>query len=325
MIVQRVEKHMIKKNHFYYDMFCKFTHQSKNLYNHANYLVRKEFVETGKWLRYGQLDKLLRQDLDYPDYMNIPGAQSAQQTLRLLDTNWKSFFKSIKDWSKNKDKYSGRPKLPKYKPKDGQMVLVVTNQQVKLKRNQLIFPRSFDGFKVTPRCVTLPNFEKLNQVRKVTSKGVVNIKADKNVTLVSAKLVSPSGSKQELKIENNAVSTEVDLTEKGDYTVEYEFSANNNEAGTVTGSFVVNSKEELSGDKVEAGAKELPSTKDEKTDKLVPTPEEPTTEEVTTTVQKPKEEKQLPKTGTDSSVLLSAIGAISAVFGGLLYKKGKTE
>ena len=167
--------------------------------------------------------------------------------------------------------------------------------------------------------------EKSTSKKKVTSKGVVNIKADKNVTLVSAKLVSPSGSKQELKIENNAVSTEVDLTEKGDYTVEYEFSANNNEASTVTGSFVVNSKEELSGDKVEAGAKELPSTKDEKTDKLVPTPEEPTTEEVTTTVQKPKEEKQLPKTGTDSSVLLSAIGAISAVFGGLLYKKGKTE
>lgn len=167
--------------------------------------------------------------------------------------------------------------------------------------------------------------EKSTSKKKVTSKGVVNIKADKNVTLVSAKLVSPSGAKQELKIENNAVSTEVDLTEKGDYTVEYEFSANNNEAGTITGSFVVNSKEELSGDKVEAGAKELPSTKDEKTDKLVPTPEEPTTEAVTTTVQKPKEEKQLPKTGTDSSVLLSAIGAISAVFGGLLYKKGKTE
>ena len=167
--------------------------------------------------------------------------------------------------------------------------------------------------------------EKSTSKKKVTSKGVVNIKADKNVTLVSAKLVSPSGSKQELKIENNAVSTEVDLAEKGDYTVEYEFSANNNEAGTVTGWFVVNSKEELSGDKVDAGAKELPSTKDEKTDKFVPTPEEPTTEEVTTTVQKPKEEKQLPKTGTDSSVLLSAIGAISAVFGGLLYKKGKTE
>lgn len=167
--------------------------------------------------------------------------------------------------------------------------------------------------------------EKSTSKKKVTSKGVVNIKADKNVTLVSAKLVSPSGSKQELKIENNAVSTEVDLTEKGDYTVEYDFSATNNEAGTVTGSFVVNSKEELSGDKVDASAKELPSTKDEKTDKLVPTPEEPTTEGVTTTVQKPKEEKQLPKTGTNSSSFLSAIGAVLVGFSGLLYRKGKTE
>lgn len=115
------------------------------------------------------------------------------------------------------------------------------------------------------------------------------------------------------------------LTEKGDYTVEYEFSANNNEAGTITGSFVVNSKEELSGDKVDAGTKELPSTKDEKTDKFVPTPEEPTTEAVTTTVQKPKEEKQLPKTGANSSSFLSAIGAVLVGFSGLLYRKGKTE
>ena len=167
MIVQLVEKHMIKKNHSYYDMFCEFTHQSKNLYNHANYLVRQKFLETDKWLRYQQLDKLLKQDLDYPDYANMPSAQSAQQTLRLLDANWKSFFKSIKDWSKNKDKYSGRPKLPKYKPKDGQMVLVVTNQQVKQKGNQLRFPKSFGGFTVTPRCVTLPNFEKLSEVRIV--------------------------------------------------------------------------------------------------------------------------------------------------------------
>lgn len=127
-IIQQVEKHIIKKSHPYYAMFCGFTHQSKNLYNHANYLVRKEFLKTGKWLRYQDLDKILRQDLDYPDYTNMPAAQSAQQTLRLLDTNWKSFFKSIKDWSKNKEKYLGRPKLPKYKPKEGKLVLIVTNQ-----------------------------------------------------------------------------------------------------------------------------------------------------------------------------------------------------
>lgn len=165
--IQQVEKHVIKKSHPYYNMFCEFTHLSKNLYNHANYLVRKEFVETRKWLRYQDLDRLLKADLEFPDYRNMPTAQSAQQVLRLLETNWKSFFNSIKDWSKNKDKYSGKPKLPKYKPRDGKMVLSLTNQQVKVKGDLLHFPKSFCGFIVKPRCVTLDNFEKINQIRLV--------------------------------------------------------------------------------------------------------------------------------------------------------------
>ena len=183
MIVQQVEKHVITKNHPYYAMFREFTHQSKNLYNHANYLVRKEFVESGNWLRYQQLDKLLKQDVEYPDYTNMPAAKSAQQTLRLLDANWKSFFKSIKDWSKNKDKYSGRPKLPKYKPKDGQMVLFVTNQQVKQRGNLLTFPKSFGGFTIKPRCVNLSNFEKLNQVRIVPRNQIFCVEIVYSITI----------------------------------------------------------------------------------------------------------------------------------------------
>ena len=183
MIVQQVEKHVINKKHPYYTMFCEFTHQSKNLYNHANYLVRKEFVESGKWLRYQQLDKLLRQDLEYPDYTNMPSAQSAQQTLRLLDANWKSFFKSIKDWSKNKDKYSGRPKLPKYKSKDGQMTLSITNQQVKQSGDVITFPKSFGGFTIKPRCVAMDNFEKLNQVRIVPRNQIFCVEIVYSITI----------------------------------------------------------------------------------------------------------------------------------------------
>ena len=167
MITQQVEKHVIKKSHPYYSMFCEYTHLVKNLYNHANYLVRKEFTETGKWLSAYDLDPLLRQDNDYPDYRNMPVAQSAQQTLHLLERNWRSFFRSIKDWSKNKDKYSGKPRLPKYKPKDGRMVFILTNQQLRLRGDLLSFPTSFDGFTIKPRCVTLSNFEKINQIRIV--------------------------------------------------------------------------------------------------------------------------------------------------------------
>lgn len=166
-VIQQVEKHVIKKSHPYYNMLCEYTHLAKNLYNHANYLVRKDFVENGNWLRYPDLNKLLKADLEFPDYRNMPAAQSAQQVLRLLETNWKSFFNSIKDWSKNKAKYLGKPKLPKYKPKDGKMVLPLTNQQVKVKGDLLHFPKSFCGFTVKLRCITLDNFEKINQVRIV--------------------------------------------------------------------------------------------------------------------------------------------------------------
>ena len=167
IVVQQVEKHIIKKSHPHYSMFCEYTHLAKNLYNHANFLVRSEFVNTGKWVRNHELEKRLRIDVDYPDYTDMPAAQSAQQTLRLLDNNWKSFFNSIKDWSKNKDKYTGKPKLPKYKPKDGRMVFILTNQQVRLKNDLLYFPQSFQGFTMKSRCVRLDNFKKINQVRIV--------------------------------------------------------------------------------------------------------------------------------------------------------------
>ena len=137
MIVQRVEKHLIKQNNPFYSMFCDFTHKSKNLYNHANYLVRNEFIKNNKWLRYGDMDKLLKADLEFDDYRQMPSAQSAQQIIRLLEKDWKSFFTAIKDWSKHKDKYLGRPKLPNYKPKDGRHILILTNQNVKLRDNIL--------------------------------------------------------------------------------------------------------------------------------------------------------------------------------------------
>ena len=105
MIIQRVEKHFIKQNNLYYPMFCDFAHKAKNLYNHANFLIRNEFVKNNKWLRYNEMDKMLKTDLKFDDYKQMPTAQSAQQVLRLLDKNWKSFFIAINDWSKNKDKY----------------------------------------------------------------------------------------------------------------------------------------------------------------------------------------------------------------------------
>ena len=118
----------------------------------------------------------------------MPGAQSAQQTLRLLDTNWKSFFISIKNWSKNKDKYMGKPRLPRYKPKDGKMVLIVTSQQVRQKDNLLHLPKSFQGFTIRPRCVTLPNFERLNQIRFILQNQVFCVEIVYSVSIADTLL-----------------------------------------------------------------------------------------------------------------------------------------
>ena len=165
MIVQRIEKHLIKQNNPYYRIFSNFTHKSKNLYNHANFLVRDEFIRNNKWLRYGEIDKILKADLEFDDYKQMPTAQSAQQILRLLEKDWKSFFTAIKDWSKNKDKYLGRPKLPKYKAKDGKHILILTNQNVKLKDGVLVFPKTFCGFVMRPQFIKLDHFVSFQQVR----------------------------------------------------------------------------------------------------------------------------------------------------------------
>lgn len=133
--MQRVERHIIIKSQIIDDLCFK----SKNLYNLANYHIRQEFINNGKWLRYGNIDKLLQKT---DAYKALPAATS-QQILRLLDKNWQSFFRAIKDYGKHPEKYLGRPSLPKYKHKvDGRNVVVFTNQQARLKDGEIHFPKA---------------------------------------------------------------------------------------------------------------------------------------------------------------------------------------
>ncbi len=138
MIVNRVEQIQIRRSHNLYDYCDKLSFASKNIYNYANYIIRQEFINNSKWIRYNDLDKLLKA---HETYKALP-AQTAQQTLRLLDKNWKSFIASIKDWSKNKDKYLGRPRIPTYKKKDGRNIVIFTYQQCKIVNEYITFPKT---------------------------------------------------------------------------------------------------------------------------------------------------------------------------------------
>lgn len=116
------EKHIINTNHQFFKECDSICFLSKNLYNYANYLVRQEFISTSKLKEQGELKhanylnyhSIRRALLKQTDYIALPRKVS-NQTLMLLDKNWKSFFNSIKDFKINPSKYTGRPSLPKYK------------------------------------------------------------------------------------------------------------------------------------------------------------------------------------------------------------------
>lgn len=175
MFEKRVERHIIKPNSPFFEILIDFCHKSKNLYNHANYLIRQEFVSNNKWIRYSELDKILKADVEYNDYTNMPTAQSAQQILRLIDKNWNSFFKSIKDWSKHKEKYLGRPKLPKYLKKDSKYLLILTNQNCKIKDGYVHFPKVFNSFMIKPKFLEREDYKSFQQVRIIPHKNKITI------------------------------------------------------------------------------------------------------------------------------------------------------
>lgn len=144
--MNRVEKHIIKPNNKYYNMLDEFCFKSKNLYNQANYIIRQEFINNGKWIRYNELDKILKKENNDYDYRNMPSSATSQQCLRLLDKNWTSFFRAIKDYNKNPNKYLGKPKLPKYKSKNGRNILILTYVNCKINKGIIKFPKTFKGF-----------------------------------------------------------------------------------------------------------------------------------------------------------------------------------
>ena len=166
MIEQRVEKHIISKTSPYFKMLDRFCLMSKNLYNTANYLIRQELFRNGKWLRYEDLDKILKQPDNCKDYRNMPCAVSAQQTLRSLDSVWKAYFKSHKDWKLHPDKYLGEPCFPKYKDKlKGRHPIYLTSQTCAIKDNNLCFPKVFEGLNIKLYYPTVISSSEFRQCR----------------------------------------------------------------------------------------------------------------------------------------------------------------
>ena len=116
---------MIKRDHPKFKLIDQQCFHSKNLYNEANYTIRQEFIKNNTYISYRDMNKEFKTHENY----KLTFSQPANCTLRLLDKNWKSFFKAIKDWKLHPEKYLGMPKLPKYLKKDGRFPWMIPNNQ----------------------------------------------------------------------------------------------------------------------------------------------------------------------------------------------------
>lgn len=115
----------IKHTNPLYKEMDRLSFLSKNLYNKANYIIREEFIKNKKWIRYNQLASNLKSD---ENFKSLPSKVS-QMILMNIDRDWKAFFCKIKEWKKNPDKFTGMPRLPKYKDKiKGRYIVIYNNQ-----------------------------------------------------------------------------------------------------------------------------------------------------------------------------------------------------
>lgn len=153
MQVQRVQQHIIKKSNINYKMLDEMCFNSKNLYNSTLYILRQAY--TGKTENIEEFKDLIKNEkyideydltlrmakIKHKDFKSLDKVQSAQQVVKLVYKNMKSFYKSLKEYFKDKTKFLGKPKLPKYKDKNGRNVVIFTNQSSIIKNGEIYFTK----------------------------------------------------------------------------------------------------------------------------------------------------------------------------------------
>ena len=129
--MQLAERHIIKSTEHRFAQIDELAFKSKNLYNAANYVIRQSFTYGWGYINYNEMNRLMK---SHQAYKAMP-AKVSQQILMVLDKNWKSFFEAVTAYKIDSSKFTGRPKLPKYKDKaKGRNILIYTIQAISSKQ-----------------------------------------------------------------------------------------------------------------------------------------------------------------------------------------------
>ena len=146
-----VEKHIIRSGK-YFNQLMEVTRLSKNLYNSGLYAVRQHYFEYKKFLNYVNLNNMFVEQKQQ-DYYKLP-AKVSQQTLKMVEQNFKSFFGLLKSEKTKKEK------IPKYLDKNSSFLTIWTNQAVSLKKKGYLKLSGTDVYIKT-------DIDHINQVRVV--------------------------------------------------------------------------------------------------------------------------------------------------------------
>lgn len=168
--MQLIEKHIIKKSDDRFVELSNICSLSKNLYNVGLYEVRQYYFTEKKFLNYINLNNKLVKDKQF-DYYKLPSKVS-QQTLKIVEQNFKSFFGSLKAKQKGK-----KVKLPKYLNKKGKFITTYTNQAIsKTELKKGFIKLSGTDIKIKT------NVKDVQQVRIVPKIDSINVEVVYNVT-----------------------------------------------------------------------------------------------------------------------------------------------
>lgn len=135
-------------------MLDECSHKAHDLYNRALYDLRQGFFKKRYVKGYSELDSRFKRRYQARESMLYHGlgyVQSAQQTLKEVNTVWQAWLKALKAYKANPSRFTGRPRMPRYLRKGQRHTFFVTNQSAKVKDGCLVIPKLGFKLKLVPQ------------------------------------------------------------------------------------------------------------------------------------------------------------------------------
>lgn len=132
---------------------------SKDLYNQALYTWMQAMHQgEPRFLNYYDLNAISQNTYNLEGTINyrLLKAQVAQQTIKLAVNAIKAYFKVMKDYKRHQDKYTGRPHMPNYLPRNGYFLLTYSNQSCSIRAGYIVLSKSLK--------LHIPQFSKYESV-----------------------------------------------------------------------------------------------------------------------------------------------------------------